>query len=106
MTKHKPVLLRDFDGVLHSNGCGAAECFCLLPTLADTITPFEIDVVISSSWQFQGSLRFEPIWVIARRPAGAHWTTSILSFRRNWRDLIHCGGARGCQSTEFERLTN
>src|SRR5271166_3585848 len=57
MTHLNPVLFLDFDGVLHPNGCAPADCFCLLPALADTITPFELDIVISSSWRHQYSLR-------------------------------------------------
>ncbi len=54
--RSKPILFLDFDGVLHPNGCAPADCFCLLPALADTITPFEIDIVISSSWRIHRSL--------------------------------------------------
>jgi hypothetical protein len=58
MMKAKAVLFLDFDGVLHPNGCDPADCFCLLPALVETIRPFELDIVISSSWRFHHSLRY------------------------------------------------
>lgn len=61
----KPVLFLDFDGVLHPNCCAPDECFCLLPALAATIAPFEIDIVISSSWRHHYSLR----WIKKQFPA-------------------------------------
>jgi len=54
----KPVLFLDFDGVLHPNCSAPSDCFCLLPALADTIAPFELDIVISSSWRHHRTLRW------------------------------------------------
>ncbi len=54
----KPLLFLDFDGVLHPNCCSSAECFSLLPALVETITPFELDIVISSSWRHHRSRKF------------------------------------------------
>ncbi|MGC2029246.1 MAG: HAD domain-containing protein [Steroidobacteraceae bacterium] len=65
MINLKPVLFLDFDGVLHPNCCAPEDCFCLLPALAATIAPFEVDIVISSSWRHHYSLR----WIKKRFPA-------------------------------------
>jgi hypothetical protein len=54
---YRPALFLDFDGVLHPNGCTPTDCFCLLPALVATIAPFELDIVISSSWRHHRSLR-------------------------------------------------
>jgi HAD domain in Swiss Army Knife RNA repair proteins len=135
MMKYKPVLFLDFDGVLHPNGCAPTDCFCLLPALAATITPFELDIVISSSWRFHRSLRFlkklfpvplrkrivgttgEPFpgtharWKEIRAYLHEHPASSWralddfdFEFPPDCRELIHCDGARGCQSTELELL--
>ena len=56
--KDQRLLFLDFDGVLHPNGSAMADCFCLLPALLDTIAPFEVNVVISSSWRHHRSMRF------------------------------------------------
>ncbi len=53
---NKPILFLDFDGVLHPNGCASKDCFSLLPALIATIAPFELDIVISSSWRRHRSL--------------------------------------------------
>jgi len=53
-----PVLFLDFDGVLHPNGCAPTDCFCLLPALVATIAPFELDIVISSTWRRHKSFKW------------------------------------------------
>ncbi len=58
MRDHTQILFLDFDGVLHPNCCAPTDCFCLLPPLVETITPFDVDVVISSTWRFRRSLRW------------------------------------------------
>lgn len=134
MLKDKPVLFLDFDGVLHPNGCTPTDYFCLLPALADTITPFELDIVISSSWRFHKSLRFLkklfPV-TLRKRIVGttgdpfpgtqARWKEIRAYLREHpapWRalddfdfefppncsELIHCDGARGCQSAQSELI--
>jgi len=57
MTPLKPVLFLDFDGVLHPNRCAPTDCFCLLSPLVEAVTPFDVDIVISSTWRFRWSLR-------------------------------------------------
>ena len=57
MMHNKRILFLDFDGVLHPNGCASKGCFSLLPELITTITPFELDIVISSSWRNHRSFR-------------------------------------------------
>ena len=56
--KAKPLLFLDFDGVLHPNGCASKDCFSLLPALAASITPYDLEIVISSSWRHHRSLRY------------------------------------------------
>lgn len=58
LAHNKPVLFLDFDGVLHPNCCPPAECFCLLPPLAETIAQFDVNVVISSTWRRHKSFRW------------------------------------------------
>jgi hypothetical protein len=58
MSLYTPVIFLDFDGVLHPNGCQPSDCFGLLPPLAETIDPFDVDIVISSTWRMHKSLRW------------------------------------------------
>jgi len=52
----KHVLYLDFDGVLHPASAYATTPFVHAEDLAAYISPFECDIVISSSWRFQYSV--------------------------------------------------
>jgi hypothetical protein len=59
-----PLLFLDFDGVLHPNCSSRADLFCRVPALIASIAPFEVGVVISSSWRLHRSLR----WIKSQFP--------------------------------------
>jgi hypothetical protein len=50
-----PVLMLDFDGVLHPTLADPNAQFRLAPMLADAIRPYQCQIVISSSWRFHVS---------------------------------------------------
>lgn len=46
----------DFDGVLHPTTCGEEDQFCKLRMLDNTLSSFDCNIVISSSWRHHFSL--------------------------------------------------
>ena len=56
-SRSRGTLFLDFDGMLHPNLAAPQERFARLPLLLEAIGDHPADIVISSSWRFEWSLR-------------------------------------------------
>ena len=90
------ILMLDFDGVTHPDGCFDANFFCRLPLIEEVLYEFpSVQIVISSSWRDHYSLGdmtdfFSP--VIGARIVGI--TPNLKTVSSSWLPT---------QKHEFER---
>jgi hypothetical protein len=86
---NRQTLYLDFDGVLHPGHAQPNERFCLQGVLVDSISGYELDIVVSSSWRFQYTLtKLKSVLHddIGRRITGITGDAVVGSYSR-WREI-------------------